>query len=455
MKRRALALLFIFAFAFARADEPLQEVTVKQGDTLWGIARTYLEDPSRWPEILKHNNLPMNDPAVALPGMKLKVPVKLIKEHLRKADLVYLVNDVLYRRKSEPSWRSAFKGMDLYNEDGLRTMEDAEAHVKFYSGDVLKLARNSLVVLRPELQREEVNLLSGVLRTGRTKVITPTAEVNPRTSDTVYKARVRGDKATIVQVERGSTEVLGLASGKRVIVNEGFANITTSKRPPSEPVKVPPLEGFGIADFDENGKLIPPLTAKAPPAPPIDASDRRRAAPQKPKPEPERAAPQARPAPARKKVETYVIQVSKSPDFAPIAFEIEREVTPDVDVNDTSGFKLPDGKYFRRVLYIDKSGRAGGFTALAPFEVDTVAPNLTIFEPPDGYRTRESLVRMTGKTDPNGSILTVNGLPVEIKPDGSFTWSVVLANPGENRIRIVAKDLAGNKTEMLRTMVRK
>ena len=41
----------------AQSAEVLQEIVVKEGETLWGIANYYLKDPNRWPDILKLNNM--------------------------------------------------------------------------------------------------------------------------------------------------------------------------------------------------------------------------------------------------------------------------------------------------------------------------------------------------------------------------------------------------------------
>ena len=64
--------------------EVLQEITGKDGDTLWSVSNHYLKNPQSWPEILKYNNLPSSDPNIILPGMKLRVPILLIKENLAR-----------------------------------------------------------------------------------------------------------------------------------------------------------------------------------------------------------------------------------------------------------------------------------------------------------------------------------------------------------------------------------
>ena len=129
----AAALLLLGAPARpADEDAAMQSVVVHPGDTLWSIAHAYLKDPSRWDEILKHNRLPTSDPTVALPGMTLRVPVKLIKSGLRAAFLVYEVNRVLSRRKDSAEWKASKTQMELYQGDIGRERQERQGSDGWY-----------------------------------------------------------------------------------------------------------------------------------------------------------------------------------------------------------------------------------------------------------------------------------------------------------------------------------
>jgi LysM repeat protein len=52
---------------------------VKKGDTLWDIAKAYLKDPFRWPEIFKRNTDVVENPHWIYPGESIRIPAGEVK----------------------------------------------------------------------------------------------------------------------------------------------------------------------------------------------------------------------------------------------------------------------------------------------------------------------------------------------------------------------------------------
>ncbi len=75
------------------------------------------------------------------------------------------------------------------------------------------------------------------------------------------------------------------------------------------------------------------------------------------------------------------------------------------------------------------------------------APTLSVDSPSDGqsFSKDPSSITVTGKTDPD-VIVTVNDFRAIVKDNGSYAYTLQLQN-GDNQIKVIATDQAGNKTE--------
>lgn len=114
---------------------------------------------------------------------------------------------------------------------------------------------------------------------------------------------------------------------------------------------------------------------------------------------------------------------------------------------------LVEGENRIEAYATDQSGNRSQPSTPYLIDLDTTPPSLTVDEPQDGkvfIGSREQLIRVSGKADPEMTI-EVNGSFLILAHDGSFSTTLRLTS-GDNQIRIVARDRAGNQTQESRTV---
>lgn len=456
-----LAAAFAAALIVGAAAEParatveeseetsMQAVVVKPGDTLWSIAHKYLKDPTKWDEILKHNRLPTADPTVALPGMVLKVPVRLIKSGLRAAYLVYKVNRVLTRGKDTARWRDSRQSMALYQGDGLRTLDESRARVKLLDKEVLALEPDSMAVIKTADDDADLELKSGSVFAGHARVMTANAVVTPRTRDTRYAASVEPDLTTKVEVYKGAALVD--AQGSRVEVPEGMQTRVVPGLAPQVPRKLenlPELQAradeFASAVAVGGGAAPAPRPDLAPPAADLDAAS------------------------LRGDVDSlhvgvpilgYRIQAATDREFKKIVFN--RRYDSDERFSPTDA-GLPPGAYWWRVAVVDLLGVEGKFEEPRfytvgvkreerPASVD-LRKSVEIVSPSDGVEIDDDKVRVVGLLRDDRLRVSVNGRPARADADGNFV-SVVPIVAGPNEIVVEISDGRGDSTKVSRRVI--
>jgi|GEM_PF-1967693 len=122
-------------------------------------------------------------------------------------------------------------------------------------------------------------------------------------------------------------------------------------------------------------------------------------------------------------------------------------VTPEGDF--TYGVRLVEGRNEFVLFARDLAGNTN--TVTWTLFLDITPPALTVSSPADGLLTNRAAVTVAGRTEA-GAALTVNDLPVEVGPDGTFSAGVDLT-AGPNFVTVVASDAAGNRASVLRTVV--
>ncbi len=430
----------------------LQEIEVKEGQTLSFIANYYLKDSKRWPEILKYNKLSTSDIYAPLPGMKLKIPIILVKEKFRPAYLIYILNKVQYRKKGSVDWKDATINLELYNDDSITTHENSRANIKFYSGEILLIDENSFITIRPELKQEEVTLLKGGIRATKAKVITENAEIlpkiDPKTPKTDFRTKIREeDKTTLVEVYEGAVDVT--AQGKTVYVPKGFGTEVKPFSSPSLPKLLPPTPELNLKS--ENIKLTTENEI-------VLTKNMSNLSLQFIEPKIEtlpsmfKISTESKPIVEKKQqtkvlgniIKKYRLQIAKDIEFKKILYEEIKEINPQNIVNfDVKSLNLPDGKYYYKLSYIDELGFENP-TKTQTFIIDATPPFIKLDLPETEIKTDQELINIKGETEPK-SILKLNDRNVQVEEDGKFSVAVLL-KPGKNELKFVAKDYCGNET---------
>lgn len=236
-------------------------------------------------------------------------------------------NKVLLRRAGASEWRRPAAGQDLYRHDTVYTMAASYAEVRFNTGETLALNPNTLVILRPPGRKDAgAEMLSGELRSRRSRVVMRDAVISPATADAEFTALLKPDFTTVVKVTRGAAEVE--ARGKKVLVGAGnFSEVKPGgvPSPPAalagRPPRTPPAPG---AAADAPGAALP--------------ADLLRSV---------------------KAIRGYRLQASPDPSFsAPVLDKVyEESDSPDLSS------ALPPGDYYVRAAQIDLLGYEGKFSA--------------------------------------------------------------------------------------------
>lgn len=113
---------------------------------------------------------------------------------------------------------------------------------------------------------------------------------------------------------------------------------------------------------------------------------------------------------------------------------------------------LSEGLNTVTVVATDAAGNTTTMTKSA--RLYTIPPTLTVSSPSDGAITNQVSINVAGTvTDSTQVTLTVNGTPVALNSNGSFSYQYSVIE-GKNIITILATDAAGNKTTVARTVTR-
>jgi Glucodextranase, domain B len=346
------------------------------------------------------------------------------------ATLAGFDHTVKAKRADALAWEDAEPRMPLFDNDAIRTFDKSTATIAFGRDDVVEVDQNALVVIKPRRStgdQDEISLallspdlidsLSSKPPAEQKQAIEKAAashelhiQTLPAAAGGRDKTRVAvrslPDKSTTVASLSGALKLIG-PKGDEIVLKEKMVTRITPQGAIVTPRDLPPAPGLVSP---RNGATYAYLRK----SPKVEMSWN--------------AAPRAA---------GYRVVVASDPSF--------RKVFADERVK-TTGFslRLQPGTYYWRVRSFDGDGFEGAYSEARSLQAsyDDTPPKLTIVSPAEMFVSPAPSVEVRGRTE-GGARVRINGQPVRVAGDGSFTQAVTLKE-GVNLVTIEAADAAGN-----------
>lgn len=334
-------------------------------------------------------------------------------------------------------WKTANARTALRKSDLVRTYPSSSAEIKFFDETRVTVRPDSLITIE-ETSRDPNSTSSKVAwKVTSGEINYETAQKGPGSTEAVtptFRLALESNSAGTMRVgEGGLTAVAQLA---------GAASLETKT---GEKIRLSANEGIRV---DASGKAgAKQILPNAPSAELPGASGLLTLA------------------------EGAPVVLSWSPSSGASAYRLvvegrNKDTGPQGVVLDRDGIKetsaavpaITEGDYSFRVAGLTKDGVQGKFSNPVSFKVARTAPVRPEALAPapllviQSFEARDNVLRLAGKTEP-GARLTVNGDPVNVQPDGSFSEFVTLARKqGEQRVVIRSTSRSGGIAEETRSL---
>ncbi|MBN1154303.1 FecR domain-containing protein [candidate division KSB1 bacterium] len=479
---------------FSQGEEIIT-VIVKEGQGPREIAQQVLGEPDLWNEILKINQL--NSPSDLRPGMSLIVPIGSIKRssyELQNTRLaiqtatdvgarvfaaddiarsISLYEEALKERKAgnwENCTRLAVEAHQIAEKSHLETLKKRNT-----TADAIVTDRSGSVQSREatDMLWRELSLFAKLFENNRVRTLSNSyAEIsfqdqsrirlNENSQAVIQKMRVdllSKERDSSVKLEKGAAFALLQTSAKKKKFNFNIPGVNTeinSKnfwvQKDEEATKIANYEGEIKVSSDEASVVIEEnqgsqITADG------SIGDSRDLLKSVELLEPanntvfsgEEIILKWKPVLQAQK---YLLQISA--DYSFKNFVINKD---DITIDSLIVTELKDGAYYWNVAAIDKDGFPGPASPRGFFYVfsDKDKPFLYVNHPQEQEIFRTDTLHVIGETETNVQ-LSINGHRVIFDENGVFRQTHHLVE-GINKIVVLAKDMGGNETEIVRTVM--
>jgi hypothetical protein len=341
-----------------------------------------------------------------------------------------VTGDVRLKRAGQFLWEPVEAGNDLHSGDQLRTGAAGSAQLLYFDGTTMTVSPGTLLEIR-ELHRDPER------RTQRVSERLAFGQLSAQTRENAgYESvhEVATDAASVRAKQPAEFQIRHGRDGRsEVVATRGELALASGDRevPLPEATRVTVAAGEVI---EKTRLLEPPLLSA-----PADQASIVGGAP----------GGVTLAWGAVDRAAGYRVQVSDRPLFPPGS---EAQTVQETAV--ALGEVAP-GSYFWRVAALDAQGQEGRWSESRKFRLvgeefrdpsDRTPPALDVSE----IMVVGSNAIVSGRSEP-GALVWVDGERVDLEDDGRFTWIVKLRVDGENRIRFVAQDAAGNESRRIGT----
>jgi hypothetical protein len=341
-----------------------------------------------------------------------------------------LEGSVQVKRAGTLEWFQATQAVVLRQNDLVRTGAGSAAEIRFTDGTVFSVRPDSLITieessqnLASRQQRVALSIQSGEANfqtaaqqaPGSTTISTPTVRTTAQ-RDTAGNIQVAEDGATGLRIFRGQGEAetrsgqrIALASNQGVNVDAaGAAGPTVAL--PTTPQLTAPSNGTDIAYPDLARATTLLLWGTVPGA------------------------------------SAYRVMVDFSPSFARPLYDRRAERPTQMELRG-----LEAGVYYWKVAAVLPGGVEGGFSELWRFTLAKAAqapssPPPLVFE---AAELRGNVLHVRGRTDP-GAELSLEGVRLEVQPDGTFNEFVTFEGGADATVVLRATGVRGGTVEQRR-----
>ena len=231
------------------------EYTVRDGDTLIGIAQAYLAQPAEWPRLRTVNRIA--NPRRLRPGSTLLIPIELLREESGKTSVVSASGDAAGGDgvRLQP-------GTEIAPGTSLRTGATGTATLRTPEGALITLQPRSEVQVTAVSRYFNTGIIKTVVRmiSGRLEALVDKLS-GPSRFEVQTELAIAGVRGTRFRVaydgtaRRAQTEVLegevgfsGVGSPAAVTVATGFGSVTDASGRPQTAVALLPAPRFDDRD---------------------------------------------------------------------------------------------------------------------------------------------------------------------------------------------------------------